>query len=75
MRSKGSMLNRTMIQTKDGMEILFSYSTPVAIRQPDGKSFVTRNTSRTSRKHIAALCWSNAEIVDQEWLDQVVESL
>ena len=49
--------NRTLLLLRSGVEILYSYSTPVAARLADGsfissKNYYQNGTTKTSQKHI-----------------------
>lgn len=67
--------NQTILRTGDGMEVLFSYSTPVAAFIP-GRGYVRtrRQWSKTTSKHINAWARSDAEIVDQDFLDNLIKA-
>lgn len=65
--------NKTSLTLKDGTEIFFSYSTPVAAYIP-GRGYVKTDEkySVTTSKHINSFVPPNAEVVPQSDINDLV---
>lgn len=66
--------NVTLITFRSGLQLLYSYSTPVAGHQSDMGYFRTKTyySSTTSRHINNYLGTVKAQVVDQSWIDNLV---
>lgn len=66
--------NSTEVQISGRVTVLFSYSTPVAMRVNGQYARTTKRWSNTTERHINAwLDGAEAELVDQNVLDTFME--
>lgn len=58
----------------DGLRVLLSYSTPVAVIMPDGSTFVTdKRWSVSTTKHVSKWCGWNHPKIAQEELNKLLD--
>ena len=73
MKVKPNGSNQTIVESSSGVEVLYSYETPVALQSPTGAWFKTdRKWSVTTSKHINKFLpsdQSRVTLVAQETLD------
>ena len=66
----------TVVTLADGIEVLYSYSTPVACRFESCVAWKTgEKYSRTTTRHVNEWVDGDAIEVDQGWIDGVAEGL
>ena len=77
MKLKRTGYNQTVVSHNNGVEVFFSYDTPVAGRSADYEYFRTEDYySRTTSRHINKyLEGVNATVVSQQLIDNLSEGL
>lgn len=66
--------NRVAMTNGSGQDLYFSYTTLVALRDSDGKSYKTsKKWSRTTSKHITQFGMGGSEPIDQDVLEGMVK--
>jgi len=68
--------NQTEVEFTNGMQVFFSYNTPVIVQHSSGRLFQTmEHYSRTTSKHITQfLNGRKAEKVEQSFINQFVSA-
>ena len=74
MKLKNLGSNKTQLDLGNGIVIFFSYQTPVAGCDDEGCFRTDKKWSTTTSKHINQwLSGSNARLVSQNWIDDLVK--
>jgi hypothetical protein len=73
MKVKPNGSNQSIVESSNGVEVLYSYKTPVALQSPNGAWYKTdRKWSVTTSKHINKFLpsdQSRVNIISQDLLD------
>ena len=77
MKLKRTGYNQTVVSLNNGVEVFFSYDTPVAGRSADNEYFRTADYfSKTTSRHINKyLEGVNATVISQQLIDNLAEGL